>query len=147
MEKYPDRIRLVFAHYPLPMHKWARPAAIAAQCAARQSQSAFWTLHDAYFANQGGLTTDNVLAKSAEYLAETDVAMDQWRTCAQDTTSSAHEEAATAVDRTTQIGKELGVTGTPAFFLNGKMIEGAQPLEVFEQHLQTAASSDQAREE
>jgi protein-disulfide isomerase len=141
IQQYPDRVRVVFLHFPLPNHDWARPAAVAAQCAARQSDEAFWTLHDAYFNNQGAVTTGNVMDRAASVLAETSVDMETWRACARDSTTAAHRSAEQAVEASMSAGRELGVQGTPAFFLNGEMIEGAQPFEVFQKRIEAATDS------
>ena len=58
--KSDKRIRLVYRHFPLSNHPWARPAASAATCAQFQSNDAFWKLHDFFFANQESLTVDNL---------------------------------------------------------------------------------------
>ena len=125
-EQYPESVRYVFAHFPLPMHKWARPASIAAQCAARQDEDAFWTLHDAFFDNQAGLTPDNVIDRAASYLDGSSVDMEQWRTCATDEGSDAHQSAASLVDTAMQTGEQVQVRGTPTFFVNGEMYRGAR---------------------
>ena len=125
-EQYPESVRYVFAHFPLPMHKWARPASIAAQCAARQDEDAFWTLHDAFFDNQAGLTPDNVIDRAASYLDGSSIDMEQWRTCATDEGSDAHQSAASLVDTAMQTGEQVQVRGTPTFFVNGEMYRGAR---------------------
>jgi len=139
-EKYPETVRYVFAHYPLPMHKWARPASIAAECAARQDEDAFWTLHDAYFENQGGLTEQNVIEQSASYLEGSGVDLDQWRACATDTGSSAHEDAAQAVDQAMQAGQQVDVRGTPTFFVNGEMYRGPRSVSALSQRIEAATN-------
>jgi protein-disulfide isomerase len=125
-EQYPESVRYVFAHFPLPMHKWARPASIAAQCAARQDEDAFWTLHDAFFDNQAGLTPDNVIDRAASYLEGSSIDMEEWRTCATDEGSDAHRSAASLVDTAMQTGEQVQVRGTPTFFVNGEMYRGAR---------------------
>jgi len=125
-EQYPETVRYVFAHFPLPMHKWARPASIAAQCAARQDEDAFWTLHDAFFDNQAGLTPDNVIDRAASYLDGSSIDREQWHTCATDEGSDAHQSAASLVDTAMQTGEQVQVRGTPTFFVNGEMYRGAR---------------------
>ena len=125
-EQYPESVRYVFAHFPLPMHKWARPASMAAQCAARQDEDAFWTLHDAFFDNQAGLSPDNVIDRAASYLDGSSIDMEQWRTCATDEGSDAHQSAASLVDTAMQTGEQVQVRGTPTFFVNGEMYRGAR---------------------
>jgi protein-disulfide isomerase len=137
-EKYPERLNFVFAHYPLPMHEWAKPASIAAQCAARQDADAFWALHDAYFENQSSMSTANVIARSTAVLKDTGIDVEQWRTCAADTSSEAYSEAEAVVDASMRIGREVGVQGTPTFYVNGTKVE-SRSMASFEQAIEQAA--------
>lgn len=130
--KYPDKVKVVFKHFPLDFHPWAKSAAIAAHCAGQQDGEAFWTLHDAYFKNQGQLTTQNLLTESKGYLDGTGIDMAAWSTCAEDTTSETYKAAAATVDADMALGTKLGVSGTPAFFVNGHFLSGAQPLTAFD---------------
>ncbi len=139
LEKYEGDVQFVFKHFPLDrIHPWARPAAIAAECAANQDKSAFWTLHDAYFANQKEITPDNVIDKSKEYLADSGIDLAAWETCATDEESEAHQEVASTVQAELELGQELGVSGTPGFFVNGQFLNGAQPITAFEPIIQEA---------
>ena len=119
METYGDRIRLVYRNYPLPSHAQARPAAEAAQCANEQGQ--FWPYHDRLFAEAGKLS-DADLKKAAA-----DLGMDaaRFNACVDE-----HRYKA-VVEADQQAGNEAGVTGTPAFFVNGRLLSGAQPFEAF----------------
>ena len=119
LETYGDRIRLVYRHYPLPNHPQARPAAEAAQCANEQGQ--FWPYHDRLFAEAGKLS-DADLKKAAA-----DLGMDaaRFNTCVDE-----HRYKA-VVEADQQAGNDAGVNGTPAFFVNGRLLSGAQPFEAF----------------
>lgn len=139
LEKYPNDVKFVFKHFPLvQIHPWARPAAIAAECAANQNGEAFWTLHDAYFENQGALNPTNVVEKSKEYLDGSGIDMAAWEACAGDTASEAYQAAAAKVDADLEAGQELGVSGTPGFFVNGEFLNGAQPISAFEPLIEQA---------
>ena len=139
LEKYPNDVKFVFQHFPLTqIHPWAKPAAIATECAANQSPEAFWTLHDAYFANQKELNPGNVVEKSKEYLADSGIDLAQFETCAGDTSSEAYKAAQAEVDAEFTTGQELGVSGTPGFFVNGEFLNGAQPLGAFEPLIEKA---------
>ena len=133
LEKYPDDIKFVYLHFPLGNHPWAKPAAIASVCAAQQDGDAFWTLHDNYFRNQRAMTPANVLTKSREFLAGSNIDFDTWSTCAGDPDSEAYKGASMAVESAMATGSKYGVTGTPGFFVNGHFLSGAQPLETFEE--------------
>ncbi|MEM1042512.1 MAG: DsbA family protein [Bacteroidota bacterium] len=132
IEKRGDEVKFVYMQYPLPNHPWARPASIAALCAAQQDDEAFWMLHDGYFANQRSLNTGNVLAESQRYIAGADLDADAWLACADGTDESANEGAVAALDASMQLAQELGVSGTPGFFVNGEFLNGAKPLAEFE---------------
>lgn len=136
----PD-VRLIYAHLPLGNHDWARPSAIAATCAAQQSGDAFWRLHDAYFRDQRGFSAQNVIARSRAALAGSGVDLDAWETCASDEGSDVHRGAAAAVDAQAELASSMGVGGTPGFFVNGRFLNGAQPLEVFQQAVDAARAA------
>ena len=95
------------------------PAAVAANCAGKQDK--YWPMHNALMANQRALT-DADLERVAH---DAGVNISDWQACRQDT--SMREE----VEKDMKDGAELGVTGTPAFFINGVMLSGAQPYERF----------------
>ncbi len=137
-QKYPKDVKFIFMHYPLPFHEWAKPAAIAAVCATEQDPKVFWTLHDDFFRNQGDINKDNVLDKTAEFLAGSKVDMTKWNTCAKSTDSAEYKAAAAKVEASIEAGQKLGVNGTPAFFINGELVSGAVPLSELDQHIQKA---------
>jgi protein-disulfide isomerase len=119
LSTYGDRIRFVYRNYPLNSHPNARPAAEAAQCAAEQGQ--FWAYHDRLFADQSKLS-DGDLKQSA---ADLGLDAGKFNTCVDSHKYSARVEA------DIKAGNEAGVNGTPAFFINGRMLSGAQPFEEF----------------
>ena len=132
LNRYPDDLRFVYMHYPLDFHDWARPAAIAADCAARQSDSAFWTIHDNLFDAQDEITIDSMQRQVRSWLAETNIDLDQWESCAMDESSAANQGVALQIDISAETAKRFGLTGTPAFFVNGYVMNGAQPMSAFE---------------
>jgi len=143
LEKYDGQVRFVFKHFPLDrIHPWARPAAISVECATAQSKDAFWTLHDAYFANQQEINPDNLIEKSKEYLADSGLDMAAWETCAADAESDAHKAAEATVQAELDLGTELGVSGTPGFFVNGQFLNGAQPITAFEPIIKAATGGE-----
>ena len=131
LEKYPNDVKFVFKHFPLGNHNWAKPAAIATHCAAKQSDEAFWTLHDKYFSGQKQINAGNLIAKTKSFLGDSGIDMAQWSTCAEDESSPEYQAASAAVDADLALGKQLGVSGTPGFFVNGEFLNGAQPLTAF----------------
>ncbi len=130
--KHGADVKFVFKHYPLDFHPWARPAAIAANCAAQQKPEAFWRLHDAYFQHQRELTAENVLAQSKTYLQDSGIDLTAWSACAEDTASEAYKATAATVDADVALAEQLGVEGTPSFFVNGQAMDGAQEVPAFD---------------
>jgi len=132
LEKRGDEVKFVYMQYPLPNHPWARPASIAALCAAQQDDEAFWMLHDGYFANQRSLNTGNVIEQSQSYLADSNLDMDSWLACTDGTDVKANAGAVAALNASMELAQEMGVSGTPGFFVNGEFMNGAKPLADFE---------------
>lgn len=141
LEKYPNDVKFVFQHFPLNFHPWAKPAAIAANCAGNQDHDAFWTLHDAYFENQKSLKPDTVVAESKKYLDGSSIDMAAWEKCAGDTSSAEYQAEAAKVDADMAFGQSMGVSGTPGFFVNGEFLNGAQPLTAFVPLIEKAKGS------
>jgi predicted DsbA family dithiol-disulfide isomerase len=132
---YDGKVRLVFKQLPLPMHPQARLAAEGALCA--NAQGKFWELHDWLFANQGGVTED-ALKKSA---TELKLDADAFGRCL-----GAHSFAK-QVDADMALAEKLGIQATPYLLVNGRIVEGAQPLDAFKEiiddelsHTPTAAA-------
>jgi protein-disulfide isomerase len=119
LSTYGDRIRFVYRHYPLPNHPNARPAAEAAACAAEQGK--FWPYHDKLFANPSRLNAPDL----KQHAVELGLDSTKFNTCV-DT-----HQSKTQVEADMRAGEEAGVNGTPAFFINGRMLGGAQPFEAF----------------
>ena len=119
VQRYGDHVRLVFRDFPLPMHPDAQKAHEAGRCAAEQGK--FWPMHDRMFADQTALTVDG-LKKSAASLG---LDMARFNECLDSRRHTA------AVQRDLQAGEGYGVTGTPAFFINGRLLSGAQPFSSF----------------
>ncbi|MDX1532299.1 MAG: thioredoxin domain-containing protein [Rhodothermales bacterium] len=142
LEAHGDDVRFVYLQYPLPNHAWARPASLAALCAAQQDDDAFWALHDAYFADQRGFSATNVVDKSREILGGTDVDLDAWNACIADEGTAAHQDAVDTLEAHLAAAEEFGVSGTPAFFVNGRSLSGAQPEQAFRDVLKQALAED-----
>jgi protein-disulfide isomerase len=133
LNAYGDRIRFVYRHYPLPNHPNAWPAAEASQCANEQGK--FWPYHDKLFASEGRLS-DADLRRSA---AEVGVDPAKFGACL-----DAHRFKAD-VDADIAAGDEAGVSGTPAFFINGRVLTGAQPFDAFKRVIDDELARKQSR--
>jgi protein-disulfide isomerase len=119
MAKYPGKIRLVYRDFPLEFHQNAVPASIAARCAGAQSK--FWEMHTKLFENQSGLTVENF----TKWAGELGLDMTKFDACSKD------QMVMASIQADIQAGSSLGVSGTPAFFVNGVSLSGAQPPEAF----------------
>jgi len=115
---YPNKIRYYHRDFPLEFHADARPAAEAARCA--NAQGKFWPYHKALFAS-AELSSDRLKAIADE----TGVDRTAFDECV------ASKKFSAAIDRDIADGSSAGVNGTPAFFVNGRMLSGAQPVEAF----------------
>ena len=120
-QMYSDRVRFAFRHYPLDFHPQAQKAGEAAACAGEQGK--FWEMHDRLWENPGKLQLDDLKAHAQSLglvSADFDKCLDSGR-------------FASLVENDLKAGQEYGVSGTPAFFVNGRPLVGAQPLEAFQQ--------------
>jgi protein-disulfide isomerase len=118
LDTYGDKVRYFHRDYPLPFHEHAHVAAEAARCASEQNK--FWEYHDKLFTSDD-LSEDGLRATAGELGLD----KDKFDACL----SSGRYKA--AVDEDMAAGAEAGVNGTPAFFVNGRMLSGAQPFESF----------------
>ncbi len=125
LKQYDGKVKFYFRSFPLSFHPWAEPAAVAAECAKMQKPDAYWKLYHSFFEHQGEVNPQNVKDKATEYLQGTGVDMAKWNDCYDNKKSLDLVKAQQAE------GASLGVTGTPAFFINGRMLVGAQPVEKF----------------
>lgn len=119
-ETYGDQVQVVFKDFPLPFHEDARLAAEAGHCA--REQGAFWEYHDKLFANQKALG----VAKLKTYASQLGLEENQFGECLEGRTYSDKVQTNMAE------GQALGVRGTPAYFINGRQLTGAQPFAAFD---------------
>jgi protein-disulfide isomerase len=119
LEKYKGKIRLVYRDYPLPSHQLATKAAEAAHCAGDQGK--YWEMHAKLFAASPKLEVTDLKAYARE------LALDAGRF---DKCLASGEKTKVVTDHA-KAGEDVGVRGTPAFFINGRLLSGAQPLEAF----------------
>jgi protein-disulfide isomerase len=113
-------VRVVFRQLPLQNHAAALPAARATLAAHRQGK--FWELHDALFAREGKIDEDDL----DDIAEEVGLDVQQWERDRED------PEIQRIIDEDLALAKELGVRGTPATFVNGMFLGGAQPAEAFD---------------
>ncbi len=121
MTTYEGQIQYVFKDFPLSFHASARPAANAALCA--HEQDAFWDYRGKLFSMELSLGEDAYL----QYAEDLNLDMSTFTECLEE---NRYEDSVLA---DFNYGANLGVSGTPFFFINGLPLVGAQPFEVFKQ--------------
>lgn len=113
-------MRIVWKHHPLVgLHKDTKLAHIASQAA--HDQGKFWEYHDKIFANSKDVKRETLV----RYAQELNLNMSAFEA------ALASPKIAAAVDADTAEAESMGATGTPAFFVNGRYMFGAKPLEEF----------------
>lgn len=123
LAEYGDKIRYAHRDYPLSFHPRAMPASRAAHCALDQGLDKYWSIHKNLMTEAGDLGDDD-LKKRAQAVGLDTAA---FAACYG---STRHTEK---IQASFDDGASLGVTGTPSFFINGRMIVGAKPVEEFKQ--------------
>lgn len=119
-EKYGDQVRVVWKDFPLTqIHPQAFKAGEAAHCAGDQGK--YWEYHDRLFANQQSLMPDDLKKHAA------DLGLDAAKFAACLDASKYGERVRDGVAE----GTRLGVNSTPMFYVNGRVLSGAQPYETF----------------
>ncbi|HSD66758.1 MAG TPA: thioredoxin domain-containing protein [Vicinamibacteria bacterium] len=135
-ETYGDKVRWAFRHFPLDFHAQAEKAGEGAACAGEQGK--FWEMHDLLWVNTAKLQVADLKAHAATLgldASKFGQCLDSGR-------------YAGLVEADVQAGQGYGVSGTPAFFVNGRPLVGAQPFDAFAQviddELQRPAASPAA---
>jgi protein-disulfide isomerase len=126
---YPGKVRVAWKNYPLPFHNNAKPAAEAALAANEQGK--FWEMHDILFKNQQALSASDLEGYAKQIgldMAKFKAAVDSHKYAAQ-------------VEADTKQGSEVGVEGTPAAFVNGHLVSGAQPVDAFKKIVEVELKS------
>jgi protein-disulfide isomerase len=131
LERYGDTLRYVVRHFPIPaLTVNAMRAAEAAECAHRQDR--FWEYKEA-LVSQHDMLSDELLLTQAEAVGMDREAFGRCLT---------EGIARSAVERDILDGWELGVTGTPTFFINGRRFTGRMPLERMVGYVELALDTD-----
>jgi protein-disulfide isomerase len=111
LEKYPNDVKLVMKHFPLPSHPFARKAAIAALAAGKQGK--FWEIHERLFAVQSDLND----GKFETIAKEIGLDLEKFNRDLQD------PGAGSLIDGDINNGVKANIPGTPAIFVNGKLLK------------------------
>ncbi|MFH1326849.1 MAG: thioredoxin domain-containing protein [archaeon] len=115
------KVKIVFRDFPLSFHQSAQKAAEAAECAGEQEK--YWEMHDKLFENQQSLDISSL----KRYAQEIGLNSAEFNACLDS------GQMAAEVKKDFADGQAVGVRGTPAFFINGKLLSGAQPFSAFQQ--------------
>ena len=133
-KKFPDQLRVVVKQHPLPFHKQAKLAARAALAAHEQGK--FWEYQDRLLVAHARLDRDGLIATAGELgldVARFTAAIDSDRFDPQ-------------IDAETKQAISVGANGTPATFVNGRYVRGAQPLSAFEKVVREAIAEAEQKE-
>jgi len=131
LARYNEKVRVVHRDFPIDtLHPGARQAHEAARCA--HAQGKFWPYHDTLYANAPKTTPEQLRA----YAREVGLDVSLFEQCF---TSGSYRAA---VQQDVEEGNRLGVSGTPTFFINGRVLSGAQPIERFVQVIEEELARD-----
>ncbi|MRG94138.1 DsbA family protein [Polyangium spumosum] len=119
---YGDKLRIVYKNNPLPFHKDAEPAAeLALEARAQKGDAAFWKAHDLLFAQNGKLAPEDL-----ESVARS-LGIDLKKASA----AIENKKHKARIEQDQDLADDVQATGTPHFFINGRRLVGAQPIDKF----------------
>ncbi|MBI3317366.1 MAG: DsbA family protein [Candidatus Omnitrophica bacterium] len=121
LAEYPEKIRIVFHHFPLPSHRWAAMAHQAAECAHEQGK--FWEYHDVLYQNQSSWS--KLMNPAETFLrdaGEMGLQLDDFVQCL------SSEKVKRRILEEKAVGQKLQVSSTPTLFINGERLVG--PIEL-----------------
>jgi protein-disulfide isomerase len=128
MDAYEGKAKLIFRNYPI-LGQGSVLAALASGCA--RDQGKFWEFHDLVFANQQDLTREAFV----KYAGEMNLDVDTFSKCFD------QQDHMSEIQADYSYAQNLGITGTPTFFINGQYVSGAQPYTVFAEAIDKALGS------
>ena len=114
--KYPDRLRVVYKHFPLPFHPAARPSALASLAA--QDQGKFWEFHDVIFDATEKRELEASDEKLGEYAAKAGLDVERFKR----DLAEKKAEYEKSIDADYAQGQRVQVRGTPTLYINGKKV-------------------------
>jgi protein-disulfide isomerase len=124
LPSYGDRVRLIYKHFPLPNHQHAFQAAQAAVCAGEQGK--FWEYHDLLFERSGELSATNLKS----YAGDVGLNVGRFAACLDSESSRA------AVSKDIEEIRQVGLSSTPTFVINGRVLTGARSLDEFKEAIE-----------
>ncbi|MBI1977131.1 MAG: DsbA family protein [Candidatus Omnitrophica bacterium] len=120
-ERYPNEVKLSFKHFPLSMHPDAELAHSASLCAAGQDK--FWEMRSILFENQRALKRDDLI----RYANQLGLEAESFTKCLDE------GKYLSKIEEDREEILQYGIQGTPAFYVNGRLLSGAQPYGAFEE--------------
>jgi len=133
--------RFIFQNFPLPAHNWAEKGAGYVDCIGRTPGDAVWKFITKTFEEQANITEANVDEKLKAFATEAGANADETAACAVKPDTKARIETSLA------LGKSVHITGTPAIFVNGRLLSGGVPAEILKQIVDFAASQAGEKQE
>ena len=131
LKEYGDRVQFIYKDYPLDeIHPWAIHAAVDANCLAAQNGDAYWDFADYVHANQKEVTSEKT--RDGQNAALDKLTIQQGQKHNLDATklqACVKAQDDSAVRASQREGDKIGVSATPAMFVNGQKIDGAVPIE------------------
>lgn len=134
LKEYKGKVRWIVRDFPLGFHNRARPAAIAARCA--QEQGKYWQMYNELFKNQRALADENL----KQYGKNIGLDQKKFESCLK-----TPGDKVAIIDKNYESGEQMGVTGTPAFFINGRRLSGAVPYENFKEVIDEELSGGKSK--
>ncbi|MGE0680340.1 MAG: thioredoxin domain-containing protein [Candidatus Binatia bacterium] len=131
-EIYKDKVKIVYKDFPLSIHNNAQKAAEAARCILEQDREKYWEYHDMLFSKSSALGEDDLKKYAADLKFDTA----KFNKCLDS------GKYAAAVSKDMADGMKVGVSGTPAFLINGRFLSGAQPFNAFQEVIEEELSSN-----
>jgi len=126
LPKYGEKVRVVFKEYPLvQIHDWALTAALANECVYVLKPEAFVPYRTKVFENQTNITATSAQAQLERYAEQAGVDPAKLRACIES------KQTMGEIESDFKEAQALGVTSTPTFFINGKMLVGGPPEEFY----------------
>jgi protein-disulfide isomerase len=120
-QAYKDRVKWVFKDFPMPGHKWAKGAALAARCAAEQGK--FWQYQDLLFSSPEELSPDRL----TQLARELGLQVERFSECVETA------KFQPSIEKDIEEGKKFGLNTTPTFIINNRLLPGAPPSDRFKQ--------------
>ena len=136
LQEYDGKIKLMYKQLPLPIHNWAKDAAIASLCAREQGNDKFWQFHDLLFENQKDIKAENSKQEFEGFAKKIGLNENEFNKCL------GSPDIAKQVQDDIDEARSIGVSSTPTFVVNGLIVPGANP-EGLKSAIDASLSGDQ----